>query len=271
LLLFLAWIGFMLLPPELLEKAGQAVNEEPRPGSLPAAITEFFSRENEVRVFQQADFPAMILFRATALLSTLIMALVVLGWYVLGCFLLGGLLLRRGVFRDPDNHRRLTGWMIVIGLAVGLPCHIAAVCAYSAGGTKNPLGFDTYAGLASLLNTLGALAQALAYLGVLLRWSASGWFPWLQARLQAVGRMALTNYLLQSVLCSLVFYGYGLGLFDRLNRTQALLVVAGVWLFGLVFSSVWLWFFTMGPVEWVWRGLAEWKFKPLVRRSEGAT
>jgi uncharacterized protein len=161
--------------------------------------------------------------------------------------------------------------MIVIGLAVGIPCHLAAVAAYSAGGAKNALGIDMYAGLASLLNGLGALAQALAYLGVLLRWSASGWFPWLQARFRAVGRMALTNYLLQSVLCGLVFYGYGLGLFDRVNRIQALLVVAGVWLFELVFSSVWLRFFTMGPVEWLWRGLAAWQFKPLWKRPEGAT
>jgi uncharacterized protein len=81
--------------------------------------------------------------------------------------------------------------------------------------------------------------------------------------------MALTNYLLQSVLCGLIFYGYGFGLFGRLNRTQALLVVAGVWLFELVLSPIWLRFFTMGPVEWLWRGLAAGKFKPLLRRCEG--
>jgi uncharacterized protein len=79
--------------------------------------------------------------------------------------------------------------------------------------------------------------------------------------------MALTNYLLQSVICGFIFYGYGFGLFGRVSRTQALIVVAGVWLFELILSAIWLRFFTMGPIEWLWRGLAAWKFKPLLRRA----
>src|SRR5262249_26976478 len=127
-------------------------------------------------------------------------------------------------------------------------------------------GVDGLSSLSWLLNGWGALALALAYLGLLLRWSASGRLPLLQAIFRAVGRMALTNYLMQSVLCGLVFYGYGLGWFDRVNRTQMLLVVLAVWLLELVWSPIWLHFFTMGPVEWLWRSATDGRPRPMLRR-----
>ena len=90
---------------------------------------------------------------------------------------------------------------------------------------------------------------------------------WLQQRLRAVGRMALTNYLMQSVICGLVFYGYGLGLFGRLGAAAGLLVVAAVWLLELLWSPVWLRYFQMGPVEWAWRSLADGHARSFLRRA----
>jgi uncharacterized protein len=83
--------------------------------------------------------------------------------------------------------------------------------------------------------------------------------------------MALTNYLLQSVICGFIFYGHGWGLMGQVNRTQALIVVGGVWLFEVILSSIWLHYYTMGPVEWLWRGLSAKSFKPLWRRSGDAS
>ena len=69
----------------------------------------------------------------------------------------------------------------------------------------------------------------------------------------AVGRMALSNYLLQSVICTTIFYGHGLGLFGRVDRTGQLAIVVGVLVFQMLASLAWLGYFAVGPVEWVTR------------------
>jgi uncharacterized protein len=67
--------------------------------------------------------------------------------------------------------------------------------------------------------------------------------------------MALSNYLLQSVICTTIFYGHGFGLFGRVERTGQFLIVLGVWAFQLLASSAWFGYFAVGPVEWVTRWL----------------
>lgn len=83
--------------------------------------------------------------------------------------------------------------------------------------------------------------------------------------LARVGQMAFTNYLSQSIFCVIIFYGFGFGYFGRLERYQIYYVVAGVWLFQLVFSTIWLKYFLFGPFEWVWRSLTYWKKQPMRR------
>ena len=70
---------------------------------------------------------------------------------------------------------------------------------------------------------------------------------------EAVGRMALTNYLLQSVICTTIFYGHGFGLFGRVDRAGQLAIVLAIWAFQLAASRVWLRYFAVGPVEWLTR------------------
>lgn len=86
-------------------------------------------------------------------------------------------------------------------------------------------------------------------------------------RLAATGRMALTNYLVQTILCTTIFYGQGLGLFGYVDRTGQLLIVLTIWLLQLIYSPLWLRFFRFGPFEWLWRSLTYWRFQPLVRRD----
>jgi len=77
----------------------------------------------------------------------------------------------------------------------------------------------------------------------------------LQHRLAAVGRTAFSNYLLQTLICTTIFYGYGLGLFGRLERIYLLGVVLAVWIFQLYISPIWLRRYRLGPAEWLWRSL----------------
>jgi uncharacterized protein len=170
--------------------------------------------------------------------------------------LLGIYLMRRGIFHDADAHRAFLRKLIGFGLLVGLPFHLAAIAIYF---------FDPNNSFSWLLNGFGALPLALAYLGLIRFWAQSNYALGLQRRLRAVGRMALTNYLMQSVLCTFLFYSYGLRRFGELSRTEVLVVVLVIWLLQLAWSPWWLRHFQMGPVEWAWRSLAECRWKPFLK------
>jgi uncharacterized protein len=96
----------------------------------------------------------------------------------------------------------------------------------------------------------------------------SGHLAWLRERLAAVGRTAFSNYILQSVLGVLVFYGTGLGLFGKVSRVEQVLFVLAVWVVQLGLASVWLRYFVYGPLEWAWRALTYWRLPPFRRRGE---
>jgi uncharacterized protein len=75
--------------------------------------------------------------------------------------------------------------------------------------------------------------------------------------------MAFSNYISTSVICSLIFYGYGFGLFNRLQRWQLYPIVLAIWTFQIIVSPIWLRHFRYGPLEWCWRSLTYWKKQPM--------
>jgi uncharacterized protein len=85
--------------------------------------------------------------------------------------------------------------------------------------------------------------------------------------LEAVGQMALTNYIMHSVICTFVFFGYGLNYYAELEFYQIYFVVLAVWIVQLIVSPIWLRFFLFGPLEWVWRSLTYWKLQSFMRRG----
>ena len=93
---------------------------------------------------------------------------------------------------------------------------------------------------------------------------------WLWQALAAVGRMALTNYIMQSIVCTFFFYGYGFGYFGRLQQWQLYFMVAEIALVQIVFSVFWLRYFTMGPLEWLWRCLVYRKWLPWKIKEDAA-
>lgn len=112
---------------------------------------------------------------------------------------------------------------------------------------------------------------ALAHAAALLLVIRAGWLSVLTNRLAAAGRMAFSNYLMTSIITSLVFCGYGLGLYGKLSRFEQLYVVAGVWTFILLWSRPWLERFHYGPFEWAWRSLVQWRLQPFARGAKPAT
>ena len=87
----------------------------------------------------------------------------------------------------------------------------------------------------------------------------------IRAPLAAVGRMALSNYLAQSVLCGVIFYGWGLGYYGHFGFAGQLLIVAAIWAAQLIWSPLWLIVFRFGPMEWLWRSLSYWHLQPMRR------
>jgi uncharacterized protein len=86
--------------------------------------------------------------------------------------------------------------------------------------------------------------------------------------LAAVGRMALTNYLLQSVILGFIFYGYGLGRFGRIGSASAASVGVALYLAQIISSSLWLRHFRFGPVEWLWRSLTYRRLQPMIGATQ---
>jgi uncharacterized protein len=92
--------------------------------------------------------------------------------------------------------------------------------------------------------------------------------PWLMKGLANVGQMAFTNYLMQSIICTLFFYGYGLGYYNQLKFHQLYFVVGAVWVFQIIFSAIWLRYFLFGPFEWLWRSATYWKRQPMKKSRD---
>ena len=173
-------------------------------------------------------------------------------------FLLGSYAYRRGFFQNLSSHRPFIRRVLVYGLVLGLVGNVAFAAFAGAEAVLPPspagiVGVITYA--------FGVPALALAVIAlVAMLWQRGQREPSSSARrllawLAPVGRMALTNYLLQTVICVFIFYGYGFGLFGRVGATKATLIALGIFLFQLMMSSLWLKYFSYGPMEWIWRQL----------------
>jgi uncharacterized protein len=103
----------------------------------------------------------------------------------------------------------------------------------------------------------------LGHVSLIMLLLKAGWFKNFFNRFAAVGRMAFSNYILQSIICSFIFLGYGFGYFARIEYYQLFLIVIAIWIFQLIASPIWLTYFKFGPLEWVWRSLTYWKPQPM--------
>lgn len=126
---------------------------------------------------------------------------------------------------------------------------------------KNVVPFDLFFPIERLLLAVGYASLIIALLQV-------KFLNWLWRTFAITGQMAFTNYFLQTILCTFFFYGYGLGYFGRMLQAKLYLTVAEISLLQISFSIVWLKYFTMGPVEWLWRCLIYKKRLPFKKETD---
>lgn len=183
-------------------------------------------------------------------------------WVTLGAFLLGGWLWRHGPLRNPGLHRRFWVRSFIGAALLGAPMAMLSLSF----GTQFDAGTNIgHAIQADAWMMLANLPLALLWLSAfVLLWQtpigerALAW-------LAPAGRMALTHYLSQSLICSLLFFGYGLGWYGQLDRLALALIAMTLCVAQWWVSPLWLSAFHYGPMEWAWRALSYGERPPLRR------
>ncbi|MCB9847261.1 MAG: DUF418 domain-containing protein [Phycisphaeraceae bacterium] len=179
-------------------------------------------------------------------------------WRVGGMMLLGMALHRLRVL-DASRSLRVYGSMIALGYGVGLTLVWIGARALVAHGF-DPAAFFRADGN---WNYCGSLLVALGHVGLVMAVCRLGALRRVTGALAAVGRMALTNYLMQSIVCMCLFSWWGLGLWGTMSRGELMLIVGAIWAGQLALSPVWLASFRFGPAEWLWRSLTYGKRQPM--------
>ena len=255
--------GLRLADINHLRELAAASSAEPAKDATSAAAAEWTeelaeARPNpadpemaaEIRTMQTGTLGEIFLRQAKV--SLILQTFVAVKWWfldALAMMILGMVLCRSGVFTQPAARSR---WLAMSGIAfaIGLPLALwqtnvmLATDFHPVDVTASKLSYD-----------VRRLAMALGYLGLILWFAQATAGAAIRRALAAAGRMALTNYLAQSILCALVFYGFGLGLYGRLTGYQLYGVVLAIWTVELAWSTWWLGRYRIGPFEWVWRSL----------------
>jgi uncharacterized protein len=185
-------------------------------------------------------------------------------WRAGGLMLIGMALLKWRVL-DGSRPARFYAWMAGLGYGTGLPVVAAGIALGDALASQPALRFI----IASKPNELGSVVVALGHVGLVMLAVRRGWLMRAQRAMAAVGRMALSNYILQSILCALIFYGDGLGLHGRLDRAEQWLVVLAVWATQIALTLAWARWCVQGPLEWLWKSATIGRRVPLRVARDG--
>ncbi|MBM6617130.1 DUF418 domain-containing protein [Bacillus suaedaesalsae] len=172
---------------------------------------------------------------------------------ILPLFLLGAYVAKEKWFSHVSLHKKSILIMWAISLVVAVPVKLL------------PFFITENLGSEFLQDSIGGPAMALFYgTSIVLLVEKKLWRRILQP-FSYVGRLSLTNYLLQSIVCTLIFYSYGLGYYGQFSHVEGLLLTFGIYILQIIMSYFWLKYFNYGPMEWGWRSLTYGKFQPLRR------
>ena len=214
----------------------------------------------EVATYRSGWLDQMPLRSRAALSLETMLFLIVFFWRVGGLVLIGMGLHKLGVFAGTAR-RGVYVAMVIAALLIGIPT--VAYGAWRNFATGWDVRYSFFFG--SQFNNWASLIVALGWVGALHLLVRSGMLMTLVRRLEAVGRTALTQYILQSVIATLVFYGHGLGLFGQVDRVWQVVIVAAIWSLQLLVAPALVRRLHFGPLEWGWRSLTYGRRQPFVR------
>jgi uncharacterized protein len=210
----------------------------------------------------RGDWPTQVAHRAPNSLQSQTFVFLIWGLWRAGGLMLVGMALHKQEVFGAARSSRFYGGLVAAAVLAGIPAVIY-------GTWRNfeahwDVRYSFFIG--SQYNYWASVLVSLGWVGLVMLVCKHGRLPFFTSRLAAVGRTAFTNYLAQSLICTTIFYGHGLGLFGRVDRGGQALLVAGIWLLQVAVSRWWLARFRFGPFEWVWRSLTYGKLQPMRRR-----
>lgn len=209
------------------------------------------------------SYETLYIYRTNAYTNELVKYLFFYVWDVLLFMFLGMALLKMGILTGQAQ-TKVYWWMCIVGLGVGLTLSYLRLQPM----IDTQFNWFEYTKKTSFqLYNSSRTFRAIGIFGLIMLLYKSGWFKWLFALMRPVGQMAFTNYLMQSFLCGLFFYGIGFGMFGKLQRYEIYIVVAVVWILQIIWSHIWLRYFRFGPLEWLWRSLTYWKKQPFKKEA----
>ena len=259
--LLVVGLGFMAVPTVLYLFAGAFFRYIP-PESIEGMMrswkpaVEIVSRE--IQAYQGGWLDQMPHRALSSLAFQTFLYLMFFGWRAGGLMLVGMALFRWRVL-SAERSKGFYVRMVVAGLSIGWLFIIVGVIKNFAAGWS--MGYSMFIG--SQFNYWGSFSVALGYIGIIMLICQSRIIEKITTTLSAVGRMAFSNYFLQTLICTTLFYGHGFGLFGRVERKVQILIVAAVWIVQLIISPLWLRHFRFGLLEWLWRTLTYGKRQPL--------
>jgi uncharacterized protein len=214
----------------------------------------------EIKTFKQPSYGVATRYRAEQTLRRLARTPFFALFILLPIFLFGFWLIRSGVVSDPEPH--LPGFRIValVGLLFGFIFSVGAYTIIHHPVTQLVNAFSAIGFMMTLLGQLLMTAGYVAFFVLVMhraRWRER--LRWLAP----MGRMALTNYLMHSLILTTLFYGYGFAQFGRISRAPQMLLVVAIIAFQALFSRWWLSRFQYGPLEWLWRSITYWQWQRL--------
>jgi uncharacterized protein len=183
-------------------------------------------------------------------------------WDMLCMMFIGMALLKMGFL---SNKARTSTYMLalLIGYGVGIPLGYQYFHGFEMIIKDTGRYMDTYTVSHQYIYDIRRVLLCVGHVSLLMLIFRSGLLNWLMKALGSVGQMAFTNYFIQSVICTFIFFGYGLGHYNQLRYHQLYYVVFSIWAFQLIVSPIWLSYFKFGPFEWLWRSLTYWKKQPM--------
>jgi len=272
----LIWAVVMLLLPTLFLVGANFLLEFARHDPATAAqIDAMFAEsyatatvevERVSTIYATGNFIEITVQRAKELVEMWLTTIFILP-NIFAMFLVGACIGKCGILADIEGHRALLVRLCIWGLAIGLPLNAVYATMIESLVRTEPSWTLV---IAVFTQAIGAPLLALGYMsGLALVWQRQKWRALLR-RLAPLGRMALTNYLLQSLIATLIFYGYGLGLFGQVGIAGGVLITIAIYLVNYAVSHWWLRRYRFGPVEWLWRTLTYGRRQPM-RKGPAAT
>ena len=248
-ILFAAVVSILI--PVLLSTPGPAAAFREWHTGLVAPLRRHMMEGHQANVYVDGSYLEATIHRARAAAFSY-SSFIYSAPHIFGMFLLGLYAGRRRIFHDVDTHLPLFRCLMWVGLIVGLVFNAVWLTA-----GDNPDVFPrAYQELATRgARTVAGSALCLFYIsGIVLLTRRGSWMEWLSP-LAWVGRTALSNYLLQSIVCTLLFYGYGVGLYGRLGPAITMVLSLILFRAQISLSGWWLERYRFGPAEWLWRSL----------------